>query len=171
MASLQTCSSQCTHSTLLFAVNYRLSCNSYDTHSHSVKVDTRQGHCGWEMVAENIYKKKSLQWSFLYGSKWMVPHSQPVSQSFAGELGCRGRASMCFLHALHISVPNHTKSVLHLDKNSFINSKYQNLSTSNSTHDFWHLLAKKKKKIPKQFYFIFSFHVSSRQLHFHFILF
>ena len=42
-------------------------------------------------------------------------------------------------HALYISARNHTKSVLQLAKNSFINRKCQNLSNSNSPRDFWHL--------------------------------
>ena len=42
-------------------------------------------------------------------------------------------------HALYISAQKHTKTVLQLAKNSFINSKCQKLHTSNSPRDFWHL--------------------------------
>ena len=42
-------------------------------------------------------------------------------------------------HTLYVSTCNHAKSVLQLAKNSFINRKCQNLSSSNSPHDFWHL--------------------------------
>ena len=42
-------------------------------------------------------------------------------------------------HALYISARNHAKSVLQLTKNSSIHRKCQNLSSSNSSRDFWHL--------------------------------
>ena len=42
-------------------------------------------------------------------------------------------------HALYISARNHAKSVLQLTKNSFINRKCNNLLSSNSPRDFWHL--------------------------------
>ena len=42
-------------------------------------------------------------------------------------------------HVLYISAQNHAKSVLQLIKNSFTNKKCQNLSSSNSPRDFWHL--------------------------------
>ena len=41
--------------------------------------------------------------------------------------------------ALYISSQNHTKSVLQLAKNYFINKTWQNLSSSNSPRDYCHL--------------------------------
>ena len=42
-------------------------------------------------------------------------------------------------YALYISLGNHAKSALQLAKNSFINRKCKNLSSSNSSRNFWHL--------------------------------
>ncbi len=42
-------------------------------------------------------------------------------------------------HAMHIFAWNRTRSILWLVKSSFINRKYANLSSSNSSKDFWHL--------------------------------
>ena len=42
-------------------------------------------------------------------------------------------------HALYISARNHAKPIFQITKNSFMNRKYQSLSNSNFSHDFWHL--------------------------------
>ena len=42
-------------------------------------------------------------------------------------------------YALYISARKYAKSILQLTKNSFINRKCQNMSDSNSSHDFWHI--------------------------------
>ncbi len=42
-------------------------------------------------------------------------------------------------HALYSSAQNRTKSILRLTKTSFISRKCANLSSSNSSKDFWHL--------------------------------
>ena len=42
-------------------------------------------------------------------------------------------------HSLYISARNRAKSILRLTKNSFINRKCQNLLSSNSSKNFWHL--------------------------------
>ena len=44
-----------------------------------------------------------------------------------------------YSHAANIFGRNHAKSVLQLAQNFFINKKCQNLSSSNSPRDFWHL--------------------------------
>ena len=42
-------------------------------------------------------------------------------------------------HALYIPARNHTKFILQLTKNSFINRNCQSLSNSNASCDFWYL--------------------------------
>ncbi len=46
---------------------------------------------------------------------------------------------LCNGPVVNISARNHSKSVLQLAKNSFVNRKCQNLPNSNSPRDFWHL--------------------------------